>query len=306
DGVLVVPGLGDTMVKFAETLMAVHAMGYSCYIMDHHGQGLSGRLTDNPRVAHIQSFGHYVEDLLQFQRLIPELVPAAPVPRLVIAHSMGCLISLQAHHQAEFERLVLLAPMLTPHTRLGKTKLPNLVCGIGGLVMSALKQGERCVFPGQRSVDHHRTGKLTHDQVRIEHWVKMRTEIPWVIMDGPSFQWLRESIAACYLQRLKESPRIPILVVEAGQDVMVRGDGISRLVARSPDSRYLRFEEAYHDVMDETPDIVEPLMQEIARFLRGEQGSASEEEKKRGAPFFFSVRYWTGHYRDVVLRLLRR
>ncbi|CAN0424182.1 unnamed protein product, partial [Hapterophycus canaliculatus] len=52
--------------------------------------------------------------------------------------------------------------------------------------------------------------------------------------------------------------QVPVLVLEAGQDRMVRSNGIERFRRRAPKTvelRYRLFEGAYHDLFDETDDI---------------------------------------------------
>lgn len=49
--------------------------------------------------------------------------------------------------------------------------------------------------------------------------------------------------------------QVPVLVLEAGLDRLVRPDGIERFRKRVPQARYRIFDGAYHDLFDETDDI---------------------------------------------------
>lgn len=49
--------------------------------------------------------------------------------------------------------------------------------------------------------------------------------------------------------------QVPVLVLEAGMDGMVRSDGIERFRRNAPEVEYRLFEGAYHDLFDETDDI---------------------------------------------------
>lgn len=49
--------------------------------------------------------------------------------------------------------------------------------------------------------------------------------------------------------------QVPVLVLEAGLDRLVRSDGIARFRRRLPQARYRLFDGAYHDLFDETDDI---------------------------------------------------
>lgn len=49
--------------------------------------------------------------------------------------------------------------------------------------------------------------------------------------------------------------KVPVLVLEAGLDRLVRSDGIERFRRRVPQAMYRLFDGAYHDLFDETDDI---------------------------------------------------
>ncbi|CAM9214823.1 unnamed protein product [Ectocarpus sp. 8 AP-2014] len=273
--------------------------GFSVYTYDHHGQGLSGRLPvpdgADPTVAHITNFDHYVQDLVRFSKVIlpatvrprdasggtrtggqgtagsgePPVVNGeplgcdAPLPALslsVVAHSMGGLIAVNAalREPELFDGLVLAAPMLAPNTG----KLPNGVVGALAWVVTKLgRQGHRSPIrrPARATMEWSR---VTHGKERLRLWETLRDIVGCVLQRGPSFAWLSKSVVASKRARARlHQLSVPVLVLEAGLDHLVRSDGIARFRRKVPGAGYRLFHGAYHDLFDETDDIRQAGMQ---------------------------------------------
>ncbi|CAM9392313.1 unnamed protein product, partial [Laminaria digitata] len=286
-GVVLLTGLMETMAKYGETIAYLNDRGFSVYTYDHHAQGLSGRLPvpdgADPTVAHITNFQDYADDLLHFSRVIlPATVPrggdggdegrggggrkggggggggekAAVGGRLeisVVAHSMGGLTAVLAALEDPplFKGVVLAAPMMAPNT----AQLPNMVVGAAAWVATKLRQGHRSPIrrPAGASMEW---SKVTHDKSRLRLWETLRGGVGCVLQRGPSFSWLSQAVGASKRVRRRLSQlSVPILVLEAGLDVMVRSDGIQRLRRKVPSAEYRLFDSAYHDLFDEADDI---------------------------------------------------
>ncbi|CBJ27099.1 lysophospholipase l2 pldb, hydrolase of alpha/beta superfamily [Ectocarpus siliculosus] len=292
-GVILLTGLMESMTKYGETIAHLNDRGFSVYTYDHHGQGLSGRLPvpdgADPTVAHITDFDHYVQDLERFSKVIlPATVRPrdasggtrtggqgtagsgdspvvngeplgcdAPFPALslsVVAHSMGGLIAVNAalREPELFDGLVLAAPMLAPNTG----KLPNGVVGALTWVVTKLgRQGHRSPIrrPARATMEWSR---VTHDKERLRLWETLRGTVGCVLQRGPSFAWLSKSVLASKRARGRlHQLSVPVLVLEAGLDHLVRSDGIARFRRKVPGAGYRLFHGAYHDLFDETDDI---------------------------------------------------
>ncbi len=59
----------------------------------------------------------------------------------------------------------------------------------------------------------------------------------------------------CVLSPFAFVAKVPVLILEAGLDRLVRSDGIERFRRRVPHTKYRLFDGAYHDLFDETDDI---------------------------------------------------
>ena len=57
DKVLVISsGRSESYVKYPEVLYDFFHLGFDVFIMDHRGQGLSGRMLDDPQKGHVERF----------------------------------------------------------------------------------------------------------------------------------------------------------------------------------------------------------------------------------------------------------
>ena len=109
--ILLLTGRGDFFEKYCETLHDLVDAGWGVATFDWRGQGLSGRIGDTVMKGHSDGFEVWADDL---DELIGWFHAALPRPWFAVAHSMGGHL-LQRHlagENSEFERAVLLAPML--------------------------------------------------------------------------------------------------------------------------------------------------------------------------------------------------
>ena len=60
---LVLPGLGEFIEKYHETVDDLLKRGFEVYVMDWFGQGLSTRPLANRHKLHVLGFGRYLVDL---------------------------------------------------------------------------------------------------------------------------------------------------------------------------------------------------------------------------------------------------
>jgi lysophospholipase len=110
---VVLPGKSESFLKYAELAFDLRESGYSLFLMDHRGMGMSGPLPrDDPGKTHVEHFDDYVADL---ERFVDQVVDARPHPqRVLLAHSMGGAIALLyvERHPGRFDGAILCAPML--------------------------------------------------------------------------------------------------------------------------------------------------------------------------------------------------
>ncbi|CAM9853661.1 unnamed protein product [Scytosiphon promiscuus] len=211
----------------------------------------------------------------------------------VVGHSMGGLVAVKAAIQEPllFDGLVLAAPMFAPNTG----KLANGVVGAVAWGATKLGQGYRQerfhdMIASRRSPIRRPAratmewSRVTHDKRRLRLWETLRGRVGCVLQRGPSFAWLSMAIGASKRARREVGKlAVPVLVLEAGQDRMVRSDGIERFRRRAPKTlevRYRLFEGAYHDLFDETDDIRLEVLRETCSFLSAATTGLSKAEQR--------------------------
>jgi lysophospholipase len=87
-GVLIIsPGQTESSLKYAEVLYDLKDLGYSIYIIDHRGQGLSDRTLPGTTLSHVNRFKDYVDDFTTFVKDVVH--PENYRHSVIIAHSMG-------------------------------------------------------------------------------------------------------------------------------------------------------------------------------------------------------------------------
>jgi predicted alpha/beta hydrolase len=85
--IVVCPGRIESYVKYAELAYDLFHLGFDVLIIDHRGQGRSGRLLEDSHRGHVVNFSDYVDDLTAFWE--QEVTPGPWRKRYILAHSMG-------------------------------------------------------------------------------------------------------------------------------------------------------------------------------------------------------------------------
>lgn len=112
--VVLLHGMSEFTKKHYELAYYLMEQGYSVFLYDHRGHGLSQRLADRPDLIHVDRFSDYVQDLHIFVQTI--VLPNAAKPLYLYGHSMGGAVSLfyLAEHHGVFRKAVLSAPLFVP------------------------------------------------------------------------------------------------------------------------------------------------------------------------------------------------
>src|SRR5215813_13544469 len=85
--VAILPGHAEFIEKYFEVIGELLRRNFDVAILDWRGQGLSGRLADDPRKGHIRDFRAYGHDL---EALVEQvLAPFCRPPWFALGHSMG-------------------------------------------------------------------------------------------------------------------------------------------------------------------------------------------------------------------------
>ncbi|HET9628443.1 MAG TPA: alpha/beta hydrolase [Novosphingobium sp.] len=265
---LFVPGRGDFLEKYLESLNQWNDSGWEVTALDWRGQALSGRLGIDSKTGHIPDFGIWVDDLAAFWA---EWTAATPVPHVLVAHSMGGHLALRAAAEGGIApaALVLSAPMLG-FVRHGlppilSRALARFMCAIGDPRRPGWGRGEK---PGLRK---DRQALLTHDAARYADECWWRETRPELDMGPPSWGWLRAALVSmAALDRPDVLARVAVRTLFAATDAdrLVDYGAIARAAGWIPGARLLRFgPEARHELLRESDPVRDRLLASIDEFL---------------------------------------
>ena len=250
--VVVCPGRGEFIEKYAEVVGDLLARGFAVVAFDWRGQGGSSRLLHNPRKGYVKSFAHYERDLAALGSFV--LAPFCPRPWFALAHSMGGAILL--HHASRvdclFDRVVLSAPMIDLHG----LRAPTAVRAAAALA-TALGWGSAYVPGGRdRSVmaQPFPGNVLTSDPNRYAAFAALVRAAPDLTVGGPTFGWVHAAFQAMARFLDPEFPRrivVPILVVACGGDRVVDTRAVERFASRLKAGRLIVVPHAEHEILME-------------------------------------------------------
>ena len=162
--VVISSGRIESLVKYKEVVYDFYQNGYSVFIHDHRGQGLSGRMLDNPQIGYVQCFDDYVSDFKQFiDQVVSESSQHKPK---LLCHSMGGAIgALTVMRYPElFDRVAFSAPMFGI-----RPSLPNWFANLL-LSLHAVLNKKNAYFFGQKNYESKpfKTNELTHSEIRYQ------------------------------------------------------------------------------------------------------------------------------------------
>ncbi|MCK4413529.1 MAG: alpha/beta fold hydrolase [Candidatus Eisenbacteria sp.] len=266
---VILPGKSESYLKYAELIYDLRESGYSLYLMDHRGMGFSERLLeDDTDKVHVEHFADYIRDVATF---IDSVVNARPhARRVILAHSMGGTVALlyMQEHPGDFDAAILCSPMLDILT----DDLPEPLAHALSTVATWIGQGHRyCPGHGPWEAGTFRENTMTNSAVRWslwqERWIPAH---PHLESDGPTYSWLRESLAATgRARRGANQVRAPVLMLQAGQDTRVEPAGQNTACSRMQSCTCVRFPHARHEILMERDEIRDRALAEILAFLAG-------------------------------------
>lgn len=225
--IMLLPGRTEPVVKYRELCFELNRLGHAVYLIDHRGQGLSGRMLDDRERGHVVDFEHYVDDAETFlDLLLSEVRSDKP---LLFGHSMGGCIGarLLQRRSPDFAAAVLFSPML----EIAIEPLPGWVARVLSAILDHLPFGlarPEAYLPGGGGLedmafeDNGKVNPLTRSVARFERRMRDYEEFPAARLGSPTRQWLAQALKAMRAA-IAEADRItcPTLVFSAGDDPIV-------------------------------------------------------------------------------------
>ncbi|MBY6187532.1 alpha/beta fold hydrolase [Marinobacter hydrocarbonoclasticus] len=242
-------GRVETYLKYHELVEQLYGLGFSLYLWDHRGQGLSGRLLSNHHIGHVRRFDDYVADMHQLYQTL--IAPAGHQHIALLGHSMGGAIATayMTRYPTHFQAAALSAPMYGIVLPAPKWLLQPTVS-----LMAALRPEQ--YIPGGSDYEPVRfeENELTGDPVRYAKFRALYDAWPEVQLGDPSLNWLKEALKQID-QLARDSVTTPILVMQAGDDAIVDNAAQNAFCDRQPQHQLQRFHGARHEILLEQDEI---------------------------------------------------
>lgn len=182
--ILISSGRTEAAIKYKELIFDLFNNGYSIYIHDHRGQGLSGRMLDDRDMGYIDMFQFYIDDMKFFYDT--HLKPKSYKKTYLLAHSMGGAIGMTYLEQNpdDFDAAAFSSPMLgfkPPACTIVKVmdgEKPKYALG------EAEYKDNLTTFKGN---------VLTGSEVRYYRMVEAFTKEPTAKLGGATYHWAHKS-----------------------------------------------------------------------------------------------------------------
>lgn len=259
----------ETLLKYKELVFNLYHAGYSVFIHDHRGQGLSDRMTPNPHQGYVETFDDYVTDFkIFYDKVITVKTQHQPI---VLAHSMGSTIAslYMLKHPEDFAKAVLSAPMFGI-----KPVMPLLLaCTITKFLLglNAMTGALPWYFPGQ--ADYHpdpfKGNTLTSCEPRYQIFRNEYLTNPNCQLGGVTSKWLHEAYLAMHsINKYAGAISVPVLLLQAGNDQIVDNRQQNRIAGKLENCQVVQLENAKHELFMEIDEIRDTCLRELLQFLR--------------------------------------
>ena len=268
--ILIVNGRVESYLKYQELAWDLWRQGYSLYLIDHRGQGMSGRMLNDHDKGYVDQFDDYVVDMKQFHDQI--IMADKPAKLFLLAHSMGGAISARYLERwpDDIRAAVLSSPMLGINLG-GLPKwlakgLATTIGTVGGWF------GEPPYGPGQGPYQDHgfADNELTHSQSRYQAFRQIYEQHPQIKLGGATAHWIYQGITGADAAIADAGAiKTPLLLLQAGNDSVVDNaaqDAFCTKV-RCEGGKPLRIEGAWHELFIESDDKRQPALTAMLDFF---------------------------------------
>ncbi len=182
--ILISSGRTEAAIKYKELIFDFFNNGYSIYIHDHRGQGLSDRMTKDSEMGYIDSFQFYIDDMKFFYDNY--LKSKNYKKTYLLAHSMGGAIGMTYLEQNphDFNAAAFSSPMLgfkpaiCTIVRVLEGSNPKYVLGQSGY------KDDKTTFKGNT---------LTGSKLRYDRMIDAFAKEPKAKLGGATYHWVHKS-----------------------------------------------------------------------------------------------------------------
>jgi lysophospholipase len=213
NAIVISSGRTEAALKYKELIYDLYNNGYSVYIHDHRGQGLSGRMTDDPDMGFVRDFQHYIADMKLFYDKYVE--PKEYEQVFLLAHSMGGAIGMTYLEQFpyDFDAAAFSSPMLG---------LKPPLCTI----VEVFDRKKPRYALGQNKYEDSSASfednALTGSKIRYNRMLEAYKKVPEAKLGGVTYTWVHESCEQFdYLFQNIDNIQTPFILFSAEDESIV-------------------------------------------------------------------------------------
>ncbi len=211
--IVISSGRTEAAVKYKELIYDLYKNGYSIYIHDHRGQGLSDRMIPIHDMGFIDDFQNYVKDLKQFYNSI--VLPNKHKNKFLLAHSMGGAIGMiyLEEYNNDFKAAAFSSPMLG---------LSFPTCLAIGFLTGDTPEYAMGHTDYDNGIETFAENTLTNSEIRYKRMLSVFEENPKARLGGASYEWVSKSCGAFdYIFDNYKKVKTPLIVFSGGEEMVV-------------------------------------------------------------------------------------
>jgi len=267
---VIVHGYTESAEKFRELAWVLLGEGFSVFVVDHRGHGLSLRQVEDTSITHVDKFDDYVDDLDAFidQVVLPR---AKGLPLVLFGHSMGGAVAALElmRHPDRFARAVLNAPMIAAVS----APFPRQGASLMGAVMCLLGKGKERAFVGKPFDPKREKFDTSHmtSRARFDYYQHKRNTTPHLQNCSPSYSWVREGMGVTErLLKTKNTAKIktPLLLCQAARDSIVCLPEQNQFAWQVAGAQLVSFD-AKHEIYSSEDSVLKAYYETVIGFLKG-------------------------------------
>lgn len=255
--VYVAHGAGEHCCRYDDLAEMLTSIDFFVFAHDHVGHGQS----EGERMI-VSDFHVYVRDSLQHIDLMKKDHPGLPV--FLLGHSMGGAIAIltASERPNDFSGMVLISPLVVASPE-SATPIKVFAAKVLNLVLPNLTLGSidpNVVSRNKKEVDSYTTDPLVyHGGLRVSFVVQLMNAI-------------------AKIERCLSKLTLPMLVLHGTPDKLcdIKGSHLLMDTAPSQDKTIKVYDEAYHALHKELPEVTSSVFKEIKSWL-GQKLSACQE-----------------------------
>lgn len=267
---VILPGRSEPLEKYAEVVYDLDhgkkAQAFKYFLMDHRGQGSSGRMVDDSEKGYVDHFENYAADVKTFMDTVVSKETCSE--KLLLAHSLGAGIAVDfmLKNPEYFDRAFLTSPMLKIQTA------PYSYAVARSIVLASMAAGRGKKFAvGQKSFNPTRNfeaNTFTTSEARYNMAMDMFDLFPQTRLGGVTNRWLNEVMSATkHMRKDYADLKLPLRVAHAGIETYSEPSEMIRLCEEAPHCNRVFLKDSKHEVLMDQDHNRNVVLSEIETFF---------------------------------------